>query len=72
MKRLTVYDEYGNADIIGVDISDLQQTYSFKEFNLITDALNRLAAYEDTGKEPKEIYDMAKAEAALERGKNEN
>lgn len=47
MKRLTQRDEYGNADIIGVDSADLQLNLGFDEFNLVTAALNRLAFYED-------------------------
>jgi hypothetical protein len=55
MKRLTERDEYGNADIIGVDSEELQLNLEFKEFNLVTDALNKLAAYEDIGLTPGEI-----------------
>lgn len=47
MKRLTKRDEFGNADIIGVDSADLQLNLEFKEFNKVTDALNKLAEYED-------------------------
>jgi len=55
MERLTEYDEYGNTDIIGVDSANFQLNLEFKEFNLVTDALNRLSAYEDTGLTPEEI-----------------
>lgn len=55
MERLTERDEFGNADIIGVDSADLQLNLEYNEFNLVTSALNRLAAYEDTGLEPEEI-----------------
>lgn len=55
MERLTEYDEYGNADIIGVDSAELQLNLEFEEFNLVTDALNKLSAYEDTGLTPEEI-----------------
>lgn len=47
MKRLTERDEYGNADIIGVDSEDLQLNLDFDGFNRVTEALNKLAAYED-------------------------
>lgn len=47
MERLTSRDEFGNADIIGVNSSDLQSNLSFDEFNRVTEALNRLAMYED-------------------------
>ena len=59
MKRLTELDEFGNADIIGVDSEDLQLNLEFKEFYLVIYALNRLAAYEDTGLTPKEVAEMA-------------
>lgn len=47
MERLTKCDEFGNADIIGVDSADLQCNLKFDEFNKVTSALNRLAEYED-------------------------
>ena len=47
MERLTKRDEFGNADIIGVDSMDLQQNLGFEEFNKVTDALNKLAEYEE-------------------------
>lgn len=63
MGRLTERDEFGNADIIGVDSSDLQLNLEFYELYRVTEALNRLAAYEDTGRKPNEIaaldYDVA-------------
>ena len=55
MKRLTERDEYGNADIIGVISADLQGNLDYDEMNAVTEALNRLAEYEDTGLEPDEI-----------------
>ena len=50
IRRLTKRDEFGNADIIGVDSADLQCNLDFDEMNLVTNALNRLAEYEE--KEP--------------------
>lgn len=47
MERLTVRDEFGNADIIGVDTADLQGNLRFDELNKVTRALNRLATLED-------------------------
>ncbi len=47
MERLTERDEFGNADIIGVDGMDLQCNLEFDEFNKVTNALNKLAKYED-------------------------
>ncbi len=46
MERLTEYDTYGNADIIGVDSMDLQCNLECDEFNKVTYALNKLAEYE--------------------------
>ncbi len=51
MKRLTERDEYGNADIIGVNSANLQENLEFEEFNKVTNALNKLAKYEDLEKE---------------------
>ncbi len=47
MERLTERDEFGNVDIIGVDSMDLQCNLEFDEFNKVTNALNKLAEYED-------------------------
>lgn len=47
MERLTERDEFGNANIIGVDSMDLQCNLGFDEFNRVTNALNKLAEYED-------------------------
>ena len=57
MERLTERDEFGNADIIALSdvMPELYAELSFSETNALTDALNRLAAYEDTGLEPEEI-----------------
>lgn len=46
-KRLTERDEYGNADIIGVDSSNWQFNLTFEELVKVTKALNRLADLED-------------------------
>lgn len=60
MKRLTKRDEYGNADIIALSdiMPDLYDGLSFSETNALTAALNRLAAYEDTGLLPGDILAM--------------
>lgn len=55
MDRLTERDGYGNADIIGVDSMELQGNLDFDEFVRATNALNRLADYEDTGLSQEEI-----------------
>lgn len=47
MERLTQRDEFGNTDIVGVDSADLQLNLDFEEFNRVTNALNKLADYED-------------------------
>ena len=64
MERLTKRDEYGNADIIGVS-SDAQFELSFDELNAVTNALNRLAAYEDTGLAPEDCAAYKKFEGNL-------
>lgn len=57
MERLTEWDEYGNADIIALSdvMPEIYAELSFSETNDLTDVLNRLAAYEDTGLEPEEV-----------------
>ncbi len=47
MERLTERDKFGNADIIGVDSMDLQCNLGIDEFNKVTNALNKLAEYEE-------------------------
>ena len=42
MKRLTEIDEYGNADIIGMEDETWQMGLSFNDMNKMTLALNRL------------------------------
>lgn len=60
MDRLTEIDEFGNADIIALSdvMPKLYAELSFSEANALTDALNRLAAYEDTGLAPEEIMKL--------------
>lgn len=57
MERLTERDEYGNADIVALSdiMPELYAELSFPETNALTDTLNKLAAYEDTGLTPKEV-----------------
>lgn len=45
--RFTYNDEYGNACIVGVDMS-FMMNLSFNEMVIMSEALNRLSAYEDT------------------------
>lgn len=47
MDRLTERDEFGNADIIEVDSAEFQLSLDFDDFNRVTNALNKLAEYED-------------------------
>ena len=54
MKRLTQRDEYGNADVIGGEIG-FQMELDFEDMNRVTDALNKLAEYEELGHEPSDI-----------------
>ena len=44
---MTERDGFGNTDIIGVDSMDLQCNLEFDEFNKVTNALNKLAEYEE-------------------------
>lgn len=58
MERLTQKDEYGNADIIAISdiMPEIYAGLSFSEANALTEALNRLASYEDTGLTPEEFH----------------
>lgn len=47
MERLTERDEFGNANIIEVDSAEFQPSLDFDDFNRVTNALNKLAEYED-------------------------
>lgn len=49
MERLTEWDEFGNADIIALSdmMPEIYAELSFSETNALTEALNRLAKYED-------------------------
>ncbi len=67
MKRLTRRDEHCNADIIGVNSADLQLHLDFNGLNMVTNALNKLAAYEDSGLEPKEIPKLQTENALLRK-----
>lgn len=51
MERLTRRDEFGNASIIGVNSADIRLNLFCDEFNKVTDALNKLAEYEDLEEE---------------------
>lgn len=63
MERLTERDEYGKADIIALGdmMPELYAGLSFSEMNALTDAINRLAAYEDTGLSPEEVAPVRQA-----------
>lgn len=60
MKRLTEWDEYGNADIIALSdmMPEIYAELSFSEANAMTDVLNLLGTYEDTELTPAEIRTM--------------
>lgn len=47
MSRSTERDEFGNANIIEVDNAEFQLSLDFDDFNRVTNALNKLAEYED-------------------------
>lgn len=46
MQRLTVRDEFGNANIKGVDMTFLF-SLPYEELVILTEAFNKLADYED-------------------------
>lgn len=46
-ERITERDEYGNADIIDVNMVALCSHLTFADMNRVTEALNRLAELED-------------------------
>lgn len=70
MTRLTQWDEYGNADIIALSdmMPEIYAELSFSEANALTDALNLLGTYEDTGLTPADIRDL-RNEFCLQCGK---
>lgn len=47
MNRYTERDEFGNADIKGVESQLLYENLMFDGMNRLTNALNKLAAFED-------------------------
>lgn len=57
MKRLTERDEYGNANIIALSdvMPEIYASLSFPETKALTEALNRLADYEDSGILPNKL-----------------
>lgn len=62
MKRLTERDEYGNADIIALSdvMPEIYASLSFSETNALTEAINRLANYEDSGVLPDKLAEKRK------------
>ena len=70
MSRLTERDEFGNADIIGVDSQDLTENIGPGELLLLTSALNKLAAYEEAAeaKEPCASCNPATSRIKIIRG----
>ncbi len=69
MNRLTERDEFGNADIIALSdiMPEIYAGLSFSETNALTDVLNRLADYEDTGLTPEEIKALQADNARLHK-----
>ena len=69
MKRLTARDEYGNASPVNTSIGcyeEMVMGLPFDDLNAMTELLNRLADYEDTGATPEECKE---ALALLEKQK---
>jgi len=58
MKRLTEHDEFGNADIIQASGNEWQGELDYETLVAVTEGLNRLADYEDTGLMPEEIKSL--------------
>ena len=56
MERLTEREEFGNANIIEVDSAEFQLSLDFDDFNRVTNALNKLAEYEDLEEQGKLSY----------------
>ena len=74
MSRLTERDEYGNANIIGVDSQDLQMNLEYDQFEDVTSALNRLADFEDmcfdnSGKQVLQAYRLRELAEAEREGR---
>ena len=65
MERLTERDEFDNAAIIKCPSENFVLDLEFNELNAVTEALNRLAEYEDTGLSPKEVTKLKKENAEL-------
>lgn len=63
-ERITERDEYGNADIIDVNMVALCSHLTFADMNRVTEALNRLAELEDKI-ERGELVEAPKGAAAL-------
>lgn len=70
-KRLTERDEFGNADIIGVDSEILASALDFDKLNKLTFALNKFADLEDKI-ESGELCDRKETAREIERLKSEN
>lgn len=47
MERLTKRDEYGNAEIIGVDDMKIEYDVGADDYDKISDTVDKLAEYED-------------------------
>ena len=63
-ERITERDEYGNADIIDVNMVALCSHLTFADMNRVTEALNRLAELEDKI-ESGELVEVPKGAVAL-------
>ncbi|MCL2697923.1 MAG: hypothetical protein FWE74_07565 [Oscillospiraceae bacterium] len=65
MKRLSNRGKCGKAYVIGVDSYNLREPLSYYKLNLIENALDRLAAYEDSGLTPSQIKKLMVAANAF-------
>lgn len=61
MERLTWRGKRGiNADIIGIDISDMCGNLTIYKIGILESAIDRLAAYEESALTPEEVMELAK------------
>ena len=64
MERLTARTENGNAYLVNVKPDEQEVDSPYKNtLQCILDCFERLAAYEDTGLDPEEVAEMARAKA---------
>ena len=58
MNRFTELNEYGHANIKGVNRNDLVKSLDLIEMNRVGEALDRLHSYEITGIDPVKVFEL--------------